>query len=105
MSNGELKPAPPIASPGSKPFPSSFYDQTYKGASLQAINESFALLKPTWDRLILPWLPADHNARIYEVACGSGLMLRWMREHGYTNLSGSDISKSQIEYARAAGLP
>jgi 2-polyprenyl-3-methyl-5-hydroxy-6-metoxy-1,4-benzoquinol methylase len=57
-----------------------------------------------YDRLLVPWLPPNRDAEIYEVACGPGIMLRYLRRRGYTCLAGSDSSESQIELARAAGL-
>jgi 2-polyprenyl-3-methyl-5-hydroxy-6-metoxy-1,4-benzoquinol methylase len=59
----------------------------------------------TYDRLLLPWLPSDRKAEIYEVACGPGIILRYLRRHGYVQFSGSDSSASQIKLAQMTGLP
>jgi SAM-dependent methyltransferase len=70
-----------------------------------AVEELTDLMELTYRRLLSPWLPADRQAEIYEVACGPGIMLRHLRRLGYTRLAGSDSSASQIELAQAAGLP
>jgi SAM-dependent methyltransferase len=58
-----------------------------------------------YDQLIADWLPESREAKIYEVACGVGIVLRWLRERGYQNVSGSDSSEEQIAMALALGLP
>jgi 2-polyprenyl-3-methyl-5-hydroxy-6-metoxy-1,4-benzoquinol methylase len=58
-----------------------------------------------YQSLVAPWLPPSREARIYEVACGAGIVLRWLTELGYTNIEGSDSAEVQIELAHALGLP
>jgi len=58
-----------------------------------------------YDCIILDWLPLKKDAAIYEVACGPGIFLHWLRSRGYTNIRGSDSSKAQIDLAEAGGLP
>jgi 2-polyprenyl-3-methyl-5-hydroxy-6-metoxy-1,4-benzoquinol methylase len=62
------------------------------------------MLVPAYRRLLSGWLPAARDAVIYEVACGPGIMLRFLREAGYTRIGGSDTSEEQITLARAANL-
>src|SRR5438477_12003027 len=57
-----------------------------------------------YGRLLSRWLPAQPHAEIYEVACGPGIMLRYLKRSGYINISGSDSSACQIALARAAKL-
>lgn len=57
-----------------------------------------------YEAVIRPWLPADRNAPIYEVACGPGIFLLWAKSRGYTNVSGSDSSDVQIELAKKGEL-
>lgn len=56
-----------------------------------------------YDKVLLPWLPRDRGQRIYELACGAGICLRWLADRGYTNASGSDSSPVQIALAVANG--
>jgi 2-polyprenyl-3-methyl-5-hydroxy-6-metoxy-1,4-benzoquinol methylase len=71
-------------------------------ADVEALTDEMSLV---YRRLLPRWLPADRNASICEVACGAGIMLRYLRREGYANLTGSDRSDCQVALARAAGLP
>jgi 2-polyprenyl-3-methyl-5-hydroxy-6-metoxy-1,4-benzoquinol methylase len=53
---------------------------------------------------ILPHLPSNRDARILDAGCGYGALLLLMQEEGYTNANGIDISKEQVEVAKALGL-
>jgi 2-polyprenyl-3-methyl-5-hydroxy-6-metoxy-1,4-benzoquinol methylase len=70
-------------------------------ADVEALTQQ---LSPCYDRLIASWLPSDPNAAIYELACGPGIMLRYLRRRGYSHVAGSDSSEPQIKLASAAGL-
>lgn len=72
--------------------------------SSEEVERLVELMSVSYKRLLPRWLPSNRNAQIYEVACGPGIMLRYLRRHGYTHLSGSDSAGSQIKLAQAAGL-
>jgi 2-polyprenyl-3-methyl-5-hydroxy-6-metoxy-1,4-benzoquinol methylase len=59
---------------------------------------------PIYDRVFLPWLPANREAVVYEAACGNGIFLRWARSRGFSRVEGSDISTREVERARSAGF-
>lgn len=46
------------------------------------------------------FLPANKNARILDIGCGSGFFLYFFEKEGYHNYIGIDISKEQIEQAK-----
>lgn len=46
------------------------------------------------------WLPEDRAASILEVACGGGRLLHTLKQLGYTNLSGVDLSPEQVALSR-----
>jgi 2-polyprenyl-3-methyl-5-hydroxy-6-metoxy-1,4-benzoquinol methylase len=82
------------------------YQATARGlTSAQAVEGLTNSMALVYRRLLARWLPSDRQAEIYEVACGPGIMLRYLRSLGYARLGGSDAAASQIELARAAGLP
>jgi SAM-dependent methyltransferase len=82
------------------------YQATARGlTSAESVEKLTDFMAVTYGRLLPPWLPADRQAEIYEVACGPGIMLRHLKRLGYTRLAGSDSSASQIELAQAVGLP
>lgn len=81
------------------------YQATARGLRTSADVEALTnFMASTYRRLLSGWLPTDRSAAIYEVACGPGVMLRYLKGAGYTNVSGSDSSAEQIELARSAGL-
>lgn len=50
------------------------------------------------------FLPADRNAEILDLGCGSGEFLYTLRTVGYTRLMGIDLSPQQVETARLLGV-
>lgn len=50
------------------------------------------------------FLPADRQAPILDIACGSGAFLYFLKLEGYANIKGIDISRQQIEAARNIGM-
>lgn len=50
------------------------------------------------------WFPEDRRARILDLGCGTGELLMMLREDGYENLAGVDVSSEQVALARERGL-
>jgi SAM-dependent methyltransferase len=81
------------------------YQATARGLNTSAdVDALTALMAPTYQRLLTSWLPPQRDALIYEIACGPGVMLRYLRQQGYTHASGSDSAECQTVLARSAGL-
>ncbi len=53
-----------------------------------------------WDYYFRDWLPERKDVSILDVACGSGKLLQFFKQRGYTNLTGVDISPEQVQIAR-----
>ncbi len=53
---------------------------------------------------ILPHLPANKSAAILDAGCGYGALLLLLKNEGYTNVHGIDISSEQVATAHALGL-
>lgn len=57
-----------------------------------------------WDVSLLPHFPADHEAQILDAACGNGALVWWLRERGYRNTTGVDLSPEQVDAGRGVGI-
>lgn len=53
---------------------------------------------------IIPLFPEDKNAKILEIGCGNGALIRAAFKSGYTQMTGIDLSEQQIEKARLFGI-
>ena len=53
-----------------------------------------------YDHYFRGWLPEDRNARVLDVACGSGRLLQYFKSRGFGRVSGVDISPEQAMLAR-----
>lgn len=56
-------------------------------------------------QILLPHMPASPDSEILDVACGIGYAVEMLRNAGYSNAHGIDVSESQVEIATARGLP
>jgi 2-polyprenyl-3-methyl-5-hydroxy-6-metoxy-1,4-benzoquinol methylase len=57
-----------------------------------------------YDRLVRPWLPKNMALPVAEIACGHGSFIQWLKNCGYTSVTGVDSSPEQIELARQVGV-
>lgn len=74
------------------------YSSTHAGVA--ADSESVHAFR----RDILPYLPADRQARVTDLGCGQGELVRHLLSHGYSNAAGIDVSREQVQLAHAAGI-
>src|SRR5690349_17807170 len=52
-----------------------------------------------YDYYLRGWMP-EPQARIVDIACGSGRLLLFFKQRGYTSLLGVDISPDQVARAK-----
>ena len=57
-----------------------------------------------WNKYFGDFLPKNKDAKIIDLGCGNGSFLLWLKEKGYSNIEGIDISKEQVEDAKKLGL-
>lgn len=50
-------------------------------------------------------LPTDRKARILDIPCGHGNILFFLKKLGYTNVSGFELDKNNVQVATELGLP
>lgn len=58
----------------------------------------------SFQRSLKHWLPIDRTLKILDVACGEGALLTFLKEKGYKNLSGFDISEQNVAICHELGL-
>jgi 2-polyprenyl-3-methyl-5-hydroxy-6-metoxy-1,4-benzoquinol methylase len=58
----------------------------------------------SFQRTVGPWLPPDRRSKILDAACGEGALLAFLRERGYTNLEGFDLSPECVAECHELGL-
>jgi SAM-dependent methyltransferase len=86
-------------------FRKTLYDRYVSTVTLSAPDAEPPRSFVVWrERKYLPLLaglaPGSH---ILELGCGPGYMLKILRDHGYTNVKGIDISQEQIDLAVLRG--
>ena len=58
-----------------------------------------------WDHKYLPLLAdVERTAPMLEVGCGAGELLAYLRERGFSNVVGIDVSDEQVAVARGRGV-
>jgi cyclopropane fatty-acyl-phospholipid synthase-like methyltransferase len=86
---------------------SSYRDRIYKdyASNFQDAKPDFdETAQRRWGRAydyyFRNWLPAKTDAAIVDLACGGGRLLFFFKERGFVNLTGVDLSPSQIQLAK-----
>lgn len=64
-----------------------------------------AELRRLYGRWLGPHLPDDRAARILDVGCGRGYAVAWLRDLGYSAVSGIDPDPAQAAFGQARGWP
>ena len=84
------------------------YREMYKNYKKNKMEDTgFEYTQESYDRwignvkkVINVWLPRNKNAKCVDLGCGNGNILMLLRNSGYKNIEGVDISKDQVETAR-----
>jgi 2-polyprenyl-3-methyl-5-hydroxy-6-metoxy-1,4-benzoquinol methylase len=82
------------------------YHTTQSGrASLTSAEALFKREKRQFELEVLPLLHSvSKSARIFDMGCGSGSLLKGLKEAGYTNVIGMDLSEEQVTMAHGFGV-
>ena len=82
------------------------YHTTQSGrASLTSAEALFLREKRQFESEILPLLQSvSKSARIFDMGCGSGSLLKGLKDAGYTNVIGMDLSEEQVTMAHEFGV-
>lgn len=74
-------------------------------ASLTDAQSLFKREKKQFEREILSKLrPVSKDARIFDLGCGSGSLIAALKEAGYHQVSGMDLSEEQVKMAHGMGV-
>lgn len=74
-------------------------------ASLTDAQSLFKREKKQFEREILSQLrPVSKAARIFDLGCGSGSLIAALKEAGYHQVSGMDLSEEQVKMAHGMGV-
>jgi 2-polyprenyl-3-methyl-5-hydroxy-6-metoxy-1,4-benzoquinol methylase len=76
------------------------YASVFKASSAAVDDATIDRWGGSYDVYLGGWLPESREAKIGDVACGPGWLLRFFVRRGYGNVSGVDISAEQVELAR-----
>lgn len=55
-------------------------------------------------RYIERFMPPDKSVKVLDLGCGAGGFLYWLRQAGYTNIQGVDMSAEMVGAAHRAGM-
>ncbi len=82
------------------------YHTTQSGrASLTSAEALFLREKRQFEREISPLLHSvSKTSRIFDMGCGSGSLLKGLKDAGYTNVIGMDLSEEQVNMAHEFGV-
>lgn len=80
----------------------SYHTLTRRNAGLDP--HSRRVMFKSFARILGSWLPESRNLSILDIGCGEGVLLAFLRDRGYTNLSGFDLSPENVEICRQRGL-
>jgi len=76
------------------------YAESFKNSTGRFDHVAADKWSPCLKYYLRGWLPEDKNARIIDLGCGEGRILYLLKQMGYTNVEGVDISDSQLNIAR-----
>ena len=77
---------------------------TYAGRPSVSNREKRSVMFGSLQRVLGKVLPADRSSPILDVACGEGSLLSFLKENGYRNLYGFDLSPENVFLCHNLGL-
>ena len=72
--------------------------------TVENIKSDLNTRKPYIEKLIKDLFPSNKDINILDIGCGHGAFLYFLKEKGYKNLKGLDISSEQVNMAYELGL-
>lgn len=80
-----------------------FYSETYHQGAEEQIDFWEKPRRPVFAQVesLLRAAGFEKHARVLDVGCAYGAFLRFLHEHGYTSLTGLDLSRSAVDHINA----
>lgn len=78
--------------------------ETWNGDDYDSQMLAVGYKAPLWAVDYLLHLKLDKNVRILDVCCGTGLIARYAKEHGYINIDALDSSEAMLQKAKKRNL-
>jgi len=89
-------------------FRDKLYEQYFHNQNGRRMHVALAeKIKENWKQLtheILPLMPTVQGAKLLDIGCGYGEWLMLLKEKGYTQAEGIDISPDQVGMAKSLGM-
>jgi cyclopropane fatty-acyl-phospholipid synthase-like methyltransferase len=82
----------------------SSYITYVSSSTIENIKSDLNSRKPYIEKLIKDLIPYNKDVSILDIGCGHGAFLYFLKEKGYKNLKGLDISHEQVSMAHELGL-
>lgn len=74
------------------------------GALQQLLSLQIRTRKVYMDWIIRRFLPSDTMASVLDLGAGYGAFVHSLREHGFKNVSGVELSAEMVEHSRSLGI-
>lgn len=91
-----------------KDFRAEFYKQYFSTFRKFILHEGTFYNKSGFKAYRKQYLPHlnsyPKNAAIIDIGCGTGILLEFLRDSGFNNLFGIDLTVDQVNYAKEKGL-
>lgn len=68
-------------------------------------NEHIESMISFYQRMLLPYLPANRDSNILDVGCGMGFALLSLQKIGYTHIQGIELDSGQVNSCLKKNLP
>jgi 2-polyprenyl-3-methyl-5-hydroxy-6-metoxy-1,4-benzoquinol methylase len=89
-------------------FRQELYDQYFSTFRKFILDEDYFYKKAGYKAFRKQYLPVikdfPKNSSILDIGCGTGIILEFLRDEGYQNLYGVDLSEQQINTTKEKGL-
>jgi 2-polyprenyl-3-methyl-5-hydroxy-6-metoxy-1,4-benzoquinol methylase len=87
-----------------KDYRERLYDGYFSSHILQDTAKLLGTRAPYLKRIVNCYFPHEKSARILELGCGYGALVKFALDAGYTQVEGIDISQEQVDVAKQLGI-